>query len=67
MEILMEQKIHIIKGTIDNIKIHNSVFTLLKPINVEYGKVTAIVDASRLFGSSYKQASVSVADYRIIE
>lgn len=60
-------KIHIIKGVIDKIRISNSVFELLKPIRTEYGKTTALVDASTLLGSKYKTAEITVDDYKILD
>lgn len=60
------EKILIIKGTCDGIKIYNSAFTLLKPLEEHRGYVRATVDASRLFGDAYKIATVDVEDFKLL-
>jgi hypothetical protein len=63
----MQQRIRIIKGTYDKIKISNSTFPLLKPVETTYGKSKALVDASSLLGSDYKVLQVDVEDYQLLD
>jgi hypothetical protein len=63
----MPQRIRILKGNYNKIRIADSTFPLLKPIETTYGKSKATIDASTLLGSEYKVLSVDVEDYRILE
>jgi hypothetical protein len=63
----MPQRIRILKGNHNKIKISDSTFPLLKPIETTYGKSKATIDASSLLGDEYKVLSVDVDDYRILE
>jgi len=62
----MTQRIHVLKGKYDNIKIANSVFTLLKPLESNYGKTKATIDASKLLGDNYKAIQIEIEDYQLL-
>jgi hypothetical protein len=63
----MSQRIHILKGKYDKIKISDSIFPLLKPLDTNYGKSKATIDASSLLGGEYKVLQVEVEDYRLLD
>ena len=60
-------RILVIRGTVDNIRISNSVFSLIKPLDIDQGKITATVDASSLLGDSYAIAKINVIDYTLLD
>ena len=63
----MYNQIHILKGRYRQIPIVNSVFTLIKPLDVYKGKTTAVVDASDLLGPEYSVIAINVEDYKLIK
>lgn len=63
----MPQRIRILKGKYDKIKIADSTFPLLKPIETNYGKSKATIDASSLLGDEYKVLQVEVEDYLLLD
>lgn len=63
----MPQRIHIIKGNYNNIKITNSVFPLIKQIETSYGKSKATINASSLLGDEYKVLQVDVESYKLLD
>jgi hypothetical protein len=60
-------RILVIRGSVDNIKISNSVFSLIKPLDIDQGKITATVDASSLLGDKYTVTKISVIDYNLLD
>lgn len=60
------QQINIIKGTYRNLKILNTTFPLLKPVDVIKGHATALVDASTVLGSDFKKITVNLEDYKCL-
>lgn len=62
----MQQKIKVIVGFIDGIRISNSTFPLVKAVVIELGKTSARVDASEVLGAKYKDALVTILDYKLI-
>jgi hypothetical protein len=63
----MQQRIHILKGVYNKIRISDSTFPLIKPIETTYGKTKATIDASSLLGDEYKILQVEVEDYRLLD
>ncbi|NDC22292.1 hypothetical protein EBZ57_02890 [bacterium] len=63
----MKNRIRILKGKYNRIRISDCVFTLLKPLDITKGKVTAIVDASELLGPEYAIVAIDVEDYKLID
>jgi hypothetical protein len=63
----MPQRIRILKGNHNKIKIADSTFPLLKPVETVLGKSKATIDASSLLGDEYKVLQVDVEDYRILD
>jgi hypothetical protein len=61
----MVNKITVLKGTYKKLKISNTTFTLLAPVNIENGIVTALVDASAVLGKEFNRIKVNVEDYRV--
>lgn len=59
-----ESKITIIKGTYKNFKISNTTFPLLRPVNINKGYSTALIDASNILGEDFKKILVSLEDYK---
>jgi hypothetical protein len=63
----MPQRIRILKGVHDKIRISDSTFQLIKPIETVHGKTKATIDASSLLGDKYKILQVEVEDYRLLD
>lgn len=61
------QRIRILKGNYNKLKISDSTFPLLNEITTVNGKSKAIIDASSLLGDEYKVLQVEVEDYRILD
>lgn len=58
--------INIIKGTYRDLKILNTTFPLLKPVETLKGHATALVDASSVLGSDFKKIIVNLEDYKCL-
>ena len=63
----MSKRIRILKGMYNKIRISDSTFPILKPLETSYGKTIAIVDASSLLGNEYKIVKVEVEDYKLLD
>jgi hypothetical protein len=63
----MSKRIRILKGMYNKIRISDSTFPILKPLETSYGKTVAIVDASSLLGDEYKIVKVEVEDYKLLD
>lgn len=63
----MSKRIRILKGMYNKIRISDSTFPILKPLETSYGKTVAIVDASSLLGNEYKIVKVEVEDYKLLD
>jgi hypothetical protein len=63
----MSQRIRILKGMYNKIRISDSTFPILKPLETSYGKTIAVVDASSLLGHEYKIVKVEVEDYKLLD
>lgn len=63
----MHQRIRILKGIYNKIRISDSTFPLIKPIETIHGKTKATIDASSLLGAEYKILQVEVQDYRLLD
>ena len=63
----MHQRIKILKGSYDKIRISDSTFPLLAPLDYFYGKAKATVDASSLLGEDFKIIQVDVEDYVVLD
>ncbi len=63
----MSKRIRILKGMYNKIRISDSTFPILKPLETSYGKTVAIVDASSLLGEEYKIVKVEVEDYKLLD
>ena len=63
----MKNRIRILKGNYNRIRIADCVFVLLKPLDVTKGKTTAIVDASDLLGPEYNIIAINVEDYKMLD
>lgn len=63
----MPQRIRILKGMYNKIRISDSTFQLLKPIEVIDGKTKATIDASSLLGDEYKNLQVDVESYKLLD
>jgi hypothetical protein len=63
----MSQRIRILKGMYNKIRISDSTFPILKPLETSYGKTIAVVDASSLLGDEYKIVKVEVEDYKLLD
>jgi hypothetical protein len=63
----MPQRIRILKGIYNKIRISDSTFPLIKPVETVHGKTKATIDASSLLGDEYKVLQVDVEDYRILD
>jgi|TARA_R110000737_G_scaffold335613_1_gene354516 hypothetical protein len=66
-EIIMANKIYVIRGYLDKIRVSNTGFDLLKPVKTVGGLSTAIVDASQLLGNDNKYSRVVLEDYRLLD
>lgn len=63
----MSKRIRILKGMYNKIRISDSTFPILKPLETSYGKTIAVVDASSLLGNEYKIVKVEVEDYKLLD
>ena len=63
----MANKIYVIRGYLDKIRVSNTGFDLLKPVKTVGGLSTAIVDASQLLGNDNKYSRVVLEDYRLLD
>ncbi len=63
----MSKRIRILKGMYNKIRISDSTFPILKPLETSYGKTVAIVDASSLLGDEYKIVKVEVEEYKLLD
>lgn len=63
----MKKRIRVLKGHYDKIRIMECTFPLLKPVDTSYGRTTATVDGSELFGQAFKSVIINVEDYRILD
>lgn len=63
----MKNRIHILKGRYQKIRVSDCIFTLLKPLNINKGNVTAVIDASTLLGPEYTNITIEVEDYRLLD
>lgn len=63
----MKNRIRIIKGSYNKIRISDSVFSLLKPLDVSNGKITATVNASDLLGPEFTSVDINVQDYKLLD
>jgi hypothetical protein len=63
----MKNRILIIRGSYNKIRILDCVFTLIKPIDITNGKVTATINASSLLGPDYSKVDVNVEDYKLLD
>lgn len=63
----MPQRIRILKGMYNKIRISDSTFQLLKPIETINGKTKATIDASSLLGDEYKNLQVEVESYKLLD
>jgi hypothetical protein len=63
----MPQRIRILKGMYNKIRISDSTFPLLKPVEITDGKSKATIDASSLLGDEYKVLQVEVEDYKLLD
>jgi hypothetical protein len=63
----MKNRIRIIRGNYNKIRILDCVFTLIKPVDTTNGKVTAMVNASNLLGPEYSKVTVNVEDYKLLD
>jgi|TARA_R110000803_G_scaffold121453_11_gene189558 hypothetical protein len=66
-EIIMANKIYVIRGYLDKIRVSNTGFDLLKPVKTVGGLSTAVVDASQLLGDDNKYSRVVLEDYRLLD
>jgi hypothetical protein len=63
----MPHRIRILKGKYNKIRISDSTFPLLKPVETIHGTTKATIDASSLLGDDYKILQVEVEDYRLLD
>jgi len=63
----MANKIYVIRGYLDKIRVSNTGFDLLKPVKTVGGLSTAVVDASQLLGDDNKYSRVVLEDYRLLD
>ena len=63
----MQKRIRILKGMYEKIRISDSTFPLLKPIETTHGKSKATIDASSLLGDEYKVLQVEVESYKLLD
>jgi hypothetical protein len=63
----MKNRIRILKGNYGKIRISDCVFTMLKPLDINKGKTTAIIDASELLGPNYSIVAINVEDYKLLD
>lgn len=63
---MTNKQINVIKGAYRNLKIMNTTFPLLKPVEVIGGYATAIVDASSILGNDHKKITISLEDYKCL-
>lgn len=63
----MKNRIRILKGNYNRIRISDCVFVLLKPLDITNGKTTAIVNASDLLGDEYSIVAINVEDYKMLD
>jgi hypothetical protein len=63
----MSKRIRILKGMYNKIRISDSTFPMLKPLETSYGKTIAVVDASSLLGNEYKNVKVEVENYKLLD
>lgn len=59
-------RINVIKGTYRSLKIVNTTFPLLKPVEVIEGYATALIDASSILGPDFTRIKVNLEDYRCL-
>jgi hypothetical protein len=63
----MKNRIRIIKGNYNKIRISDCVFKLVKPLDVTDGKTTATVNASDMLGPEYATVAINVQDYKLLD
>lgn len=63
----MKNRIRIIKGSYNKIRISDCVFSLLKPVDISDGKITATVNASDLLGPEFTSVAINVQDYKLLD
>lgn len=63
----MKNRIRIIKGSYNKIRISDCVFSLLKPLDISDGKITATVNASDLLGPEFTNVAINVQDYKLLD
>ena len=60
------KKINVLKGTYKTLKIVNTTFPLLKPVEIYKGHATALIDASSILGDGHKSITVNLEDYKCL-
>ena len=63
----MHKRIRILKGLYNKLRISDSTFTLIKPIEIVNGVTTATIDASSLLGDKYKILEVEIEYYQLLD
>lgn len=63
----MKNRIRIIKGHYNKIRIADCVFYLNKPLVITNGKVLATVNASDFLGAEYNNVTIHVEDYKMLD
>lgn len=64
----MARRIRVLRGTYaKKNRISDCVFTLVKPLEFDRGRVIAQVDASQLLGAEFKNLMIDVEDYRLLD
>jgi hypothetical protein len=64
----MNKRIRVLRGVYEKKnRISDCVFPLIKPLEFNKGKITALVDASSLLGDNFKKLSIDVEDYKLLD
>lgn len=63
----MKNRILIIRGSYNKIRILDCIFNLLKPVDISNGYITATVNASSLLGPDYTNVAINVQDYKLLD
>lgn len=63
----MTQRIRILKGAYNKLRILDSTFPLVKPVETKLGRTKATIDASSLLGDDYKVLQVEVEEFRLLD
>lgn len=59
-------RIFIKKGLVDDVKIANTAFELLKPVQTVDGKSFAHIDASAVLGKGFERCRAQLLDYKLL-